>query len=188
MKDSLTRQLDYEHQQRAREQITELLTEAADWELPPDMLRRQSQRELERAVMELQRSGFSETDLRAHENELRQNSQARTAQSLKEHFILERIAEDENIEEEPADYDAEIALMAGQTGESPRRVRAQLEKRGAMDILRNQIIERKVIALVMEHAKFKDVDYTPPGEPEVEAVPIAIGGEADDHEESDEEE
>ena len=42
-----------------------------------------------------------------------------------------------------------------------RRVRARLEKRGLMDALRNQIIERKVIELITEHAKFKDVKYQP---------------------------
>ncbi|MCG8585743.1 MAG: trigger factor, partial [Pirellulales bacterium] len=126
VKESLERQLDYQHQQRAREQITELLTESADWELPPEMLKRQSQRELDRAIMELRRSGFSEADIRMHENELRQNSSTRTAQSLKEHFILERIAEDESIEDKPQDYEMEIALIASQTGESPRRVRAQI--------------------------------------------------------------
>jgi trigger factor len=180
VKDSLKRQLDYQHQQRAREQITELLTESADWELPPDMLRRQSQRELERAVMELRRSGFSDSDIRMHENELRQNSGARTSQALKEHFILERIAEEENIEDTAEDYETEIYLIAAQTGESVRRVRAQIDKSGSMDILRNQIIERKVIAQVMEHAKFKDVDYTPPGESDTEAMPIAIGGAGKD--------
>ena len=30
-----------------------------------------------------------------------------------------------------------------------------------MDALRNQIIERKVLDLVLEHAKFKDVPYKP---------------------------
>ena len=30
-----------------------------------------------------------------------------------------------------------------------------------MDALRNQIIERKVIELIEEHAKFKDVKYEP---------------------------
>ena len=71
---------------------------AANWELPPAMLRRQSRRELQRAVMELQRSGFSEEEIRAHENSLRQNSMASTARALKEHFILERIAEEEEID------------------------------------------------------------------------------------------
>ena len=48
--------------------------------------------------MELQRSGFGEEEIRAHANELRQNSMESTARALKEHFILERIAEDEEIE------------------------------------------------------------------------------------------
>ena len=61
--------LEYQQQQRAREQITAALTVAADWELPPELLQRQSQRELQRAVMELQRSGFSEDEIRAHEND-----------------------------------------------------------------------------------------------------------------------
>ena len=124
IKDNLERRLDYEQHQRARDQITAALTEAADWDLPSELLARQSRRELERAVLELQRSGFSEDEIRAHENEIRQNSRAATARALKEHFILERIAEDEGIEIEDGDYDAEIDLIAAQSGESPRRVRA----------------------------------------------------------------
>ena len=82
------------------------------------MLSRQIHRELQRAVLELRRSGFSDDEIRAHENELRQNSRAATARALKEHFILERIAEEEKIEDEPEDYDHEIALIAAQSGES----------------------------------------------------------------------
>ena len=78
---------------------------------------------------------------------------------MKEHFILERIAEDEEIEEEPADYEAEVALIAAQSREPIRRVRARIEKQGLMDALRNQIIERKVIAAITEHAKFTDAPY-----------------------------
>ncbi|OYV78441.1 MAG: hypothetical protein B7Z73_19790 [Planctomycetia bacterium 21-64-5] len=78
---------------------------------------------------------------------------------MKEHFILERIAEEEKIEEQPEDYDMEIARIAQQSGESPRRVRAQLEKRNLMDTLRNQIIERKAIDLILEHASIKEVPY-----------------------------
>ncbi|MBW3600538.1 MAG: trigger factor, partial [Planctomycetes bacterium] len=94
----LERQLTYHQERQIRRQITSILTESADWDLPPDLLRRQARRELERAVMELQSSGFGEEEIRAYENELRQNSMASTARALKEHFILERIAEEEKIE------------------------------------------------------------------------------------------
>ncbi len=159
IRDQLARQLEYEQHRRARQQITAALTVAADWELPPAMLRRQSHRELQRAVMELERSGFSDEEIEAHENMLRQNSNAATARALKEHFILERIAEEEEIEVAEDDYDAEIRLLAAQSGDSPRRVRARLEKSGSMDVLRNQIVERKVIERILEHASFKETPY-----------------------------
>ena len=159
IKDTLGQRLEYQQRQRAREQITAALTVAADWELPPDLLQRQSHRELQRAVMELQRSGFGEEEIRAHENLLRQNSRASTARALKEHFILERIAEDQQLDADENDYEAEIEAIAKQANESPRRVRARLEKRGSMDVLRNQIIERKVIELIQANAVFTEVPY-----------------------------
>src|SRR4051812_7792505 len=174
---NLQRQLEYQQQKIARTQISALLTKSADWELPPGLLQRQSARELERAVMEMRRSGFSEAEIRARENLLRQNSTTSTATALKEHFILERIAEEEKIAEEESDYEKEIFLIAAQSGESPRRVRAQLEKRGLMDVLRNQIIERKVLALVQSEAKFKDEPYEPE-KSDTEAISMAAGGGA----------
>ncbi len=172
----LQRQLEYEQQQKIRGQITSSLTEAASWELPPALLKRQSARELERSVMELRRAGFSEAEIRARENQLQQNSAASTAQSLKEHFILERIAEEADIEAEEGDFEKEIFLMSMQSGESPRRVRAQIEKKGLMDVLQNQILERKVLELVQSEAKFNDEPYEP--EPlDVEAIYLAAGGD-----------
>jgi trigger factor len=179
LKDTLDRRLQYDQQRRAREQVLAALTEHADWDLPPELLKRQAGRELQRSVMELQRSGFSDAEIRAHENELRQNSGAATARALKEHFILEKIAEDEKIEDLPEDYDLETALIAQQTGESARRVRAQLEKRGLLDTLRNQIIERKAIDLILSKAKFKEVPYKPESSA-AEAIDQAAGGGEDE--------
>lgn len=173
--DELKRQLQYHQQQSARQQITAALTAAATWDLPPDLLRRQSVRELERSVLELRRSGFNDDEIRAHQNELRQNVLASTARALKEHFILEKLAEQENIEDLPEDYDHEIRLIAAQSGESPRRVRAQLEKRDLMDILRNQIIERKTIDLILSRAEFRDVPFELE-EVDTEAVDLSAGG------------
>jgi trigger factor len=175
IRDQLARQLEYEQHRRAREQITAALTVAARWELPPAMLQRQSRRELQRAVMELQRSGFSDEEIHAHENALRQNSMAATARALKEHFILERIAEDEQVDATEQDYEAEIRLLAEQSGESARRVRARLDKSGSMDVLRNQIIERKVIERILAQATFKEVPYDL-RRTDQEAVDHAAGG------------
>jgi trigger factor len=175
IRDQLARQMEYEQHRRARQQITNALTVAADWELPPAMLQRQSHRELQRAVMELQRSGFSDEEIHAHENALRQNSAAATARALKEHFILERIAEEEKADATEEDYEAEIRLIAAQSGESARRVRARLDKSGSMDVLRNQIVERKVVERILAHATFKEIPYDLRRTDE-EAIDHAAGG------------
>ncbi len=181
VRDNLTRQLEYQQHRRAREQVTAALTVAADWELPPGLLDRQSEREMNRAVMELQRSGFGEDEIRSYENQLRQNSREETSRALKEHFILERIAEDRDIDVEEADYDAEIALIAMQSGETPRRVRARLDKSGTMDALRNQIIERKVIDVILAEATFEETPFEPESSDST-AINRAAGGGEDESE------
>lgn len=172
----LEKQLSYQQRQRVRQQITSLLTVAANWELPPDMLRRQARRELDRAVMELQSHGFTHDAIRSHANDLQQNILAYTSRALKEHFILERIAEDQKIEAEEADFEEEIKLIAEQNDESVRRVRARLDKQGAMDTLRNQIVERKVIDLIESKATFNEVPYVPPKN-EASPIDFAVAGQ-----------
>ncbi len=153
------RKLHYAQREQIRDQISKSLTQSATWALPPDLLRRQSRRELDRAVMEMRSSGFDESEITGRLNTLRKNILEKTEMLLKEHFILERIAEEEKIEDEPRDYDVEIARIAAQQQDSPRRVRATLERQGQMDSLRNMIIEQKVIDVITEKAKFKGTPY-----------------------------
>ena len=177
--DSLKQQLAYEQRQQTRQQVTQALTVAASWELPPALLDRQTSRELERMIMELKSSGYTEDAIQREINYLRQNSRMVVTNSLKEHFVLEKIAEVENIEPSQQDYDLEIAMIAAQSNTTPRRIRAQLEKQGKMDLLRNQVVERKVINLILESAKFVDTPFELEGITE-EALDRAAGGH--DHE------
>jgi trigger factor len=174
----LERQLDYHQRRELRKQITRQLTAGATWDLPPHLLRRQFRRELDRMVMELQSAGFDNETIQSHSNQLRQNSLKNTEVLLKEHFILERIAEENKFEAEPQDYDKEIKLIAQQSGESTRRVRARMEKRGQLDTLRNQIVEGKVIDLITQHATITSKPLDLPAN-ETTAVNFAIGQSVD---------
>ena len=108
--------------------------------------------------MELRSAGLDDETIQAYANQFQQNSQESARKALKEHFIFERIAEDEGIEATDSDYDDEIRNIAIQSDESPRRVRARMEKRGQMDTLSNLIVERKVIELICSKAKFSEVE------------------------------
>jgi trigger factor len=176
---SMEERLEYAQREKIRDQISKLLTESADWALPPDLLRRQSRREIERSTIELRSSGFSESEITARLNRLRKNILERTEILLKEHFILERIAEEEKVEDEPMDYEIEIARIAAQKNDSPRRVRAKLERSGQMDAMRNMIIERKVVALITEHAKFKGTGFKIDEDEDTSALDFFAAGNSD---------
>jgi len=105
---------------------------------------------------------------------LRQRSVSMTRQNLKEHFVLDRIAEEEGIEVTASEIDTEIAMMAMQAGENPRRVRARLQKSGMIENLDAQIRERKAVDVITEHAQFEDVEMEPPTDRDVEAVSRSI--------------
>ncbi|MDO5565915.1 MAG: trigger factor, partial [Planctomycetia bacterium] len=102
--------------------------------------------------------------------------------ALRQHFILEKLAEVENIEADPQDYEIEISRIAEQMGETPRRLRAQLERSGEMDILHNQIIERKVLDMIQEEAKITDGPYDSNLADNEEALDMSATG-ADESEE-----
>jgi len=188
----LDRQVTYEQRQTTRRQVLDKITNSADWELPEDLVLKQVENALRREILEMQQAGFTTQQIQARENELRQQAVSSTHRALKEHFVLDKIATDANLQVEPSDIESEIRLMAMQRGESPRRVRARLTKSGMIENLEAQIRERKAVDLILSQAKFKDVPMPAAEEDRVEALARSICGlgsqtESAADEESDEE-
>jgi trigger factor len=154
--------------------VLERITESADWELPEDLVRKQVENALRREVLEMRQAGFPPREIRARENQLRQNAISMTRKNLKEHFVLDRVAEEEKIEVDSSDLDYEINMMAVQSGENPRRVRARLQKSGVIENLEAQIRERKAVDVILEHAQFTDKPLPLTWQTEVEAVDRSI--------------
>jgi trigger factor len=153
----LEKQADYHQKQLLRQQITTKLIAGANWELPPSLVRKQTERELQRRVLELRRNGFTDDQIRSVVNGMRRNAEAETQTALREHFVLEKIAEALSIEPADAEYDDPINMIAEQSDISPRQVRAKLERTGQMDALRNQILERTVINKITEAGKVTEI-------------------------------
>jgi trigger factor len=166
----LERQVKYEQRQSCRRQVLAQITESADWDLPEDLVSKQVENALRREILEMQQAGFTSREILARENDLRQRSLSMTRQNLKEHFVLDKIAEQENIEVNSDDLNAEIAMMAMQRGENPRRVRARLVKSGMIENLEAQVRERKAVDVILDSAKFTDSQMPAPVESEVEAL------------------
>jgi trigger factor len=153
----LDRRLEYSQRQSAREQVLGLITASATWELPQDLLMRQARKTLARRVMEMREAGIQEDEIKSRQRLLERDVLSNTASALKEHFVLQKIAEQEKIELDQQEIDDEIGRIADQYGESPRRIRAQFERDDLMETLAAQLIERKALNLILESAEYEEV-------------------------------
>jgi trigger factor len=176
VKDILERQVTYRQRQSAREQLLGIIGESANWELPEELVLKQVENALHREILEMQQAGYTPKEIRARENDLRQRSVSVTRQAMKEHFILDSIATAENIEVSPQDIEMEIMMMAFQSGETPRRLRARLVKTGVIENLEAQIRERKAVDVALAKAKYEEVEMEDDmvNELDVEAVDDSI--------------
>jgi trigger factor len=152
----LRRRLEYLQRQSAREQVLQQVNAAASWQLPQDLLMRQARRALHRRIMEMRADGISEDEINARVRLMQQDVLRSTEMALKEHFVLQKIAEVEKIEVNEDDMEDEIERLAAQNNESPRRVRARFEKEDLMDALAAEMIERKALDLILDSAEYED--------------------------------
>lgn len=175
----LESRLEYDQRQVARDQVLSHIAASASWDLPKDMLMRQARTALQQRVMEMRQAGMSDDEINARSRVLQQDVLQTTAKGLKEHFILQKIAEVEKIDVSDDEIDAEIETLAEREQQSPRRVRAQLERDDLLENLAILIIERKVMDFILDQAEYEDVAL----EPEKGVAPVeaqAVAGEMRD--------
>jgi trigger factor len=146
-----------QQRQAVRREVLNTLIRETPFDLPADLVARQEKSTLRRIVAQMQQEGFSEGDIRAREAEIRANAHETTLRSLKEFFILAKVAEAEGLTVEDADLELEIESIAARSDESPRRVRSRVEKEGLADALASEILERKAIDRILEYVKFEEV-------------------------------
>ena len=157
----LNRLMDYTQRNVARQSVLELLAKDAKWDLPQDLLTRQARKTLQRRVMEMRSAGMSDDQIVGRRRVMEQDAVRSTAAALSEHFVLQKIAEIEKIEIEDEDIDDEIDNIAEQQNETPRKVRARMERDDLMEALATELLERKALELVLATATFEEYEHNP---------------------------
>jgi trigger factor len=143
--------------QALRREVMANLIDQVPFDLPADLVARQEKTTIRRLVTELKQQGLDESGIRAREAEIRSNAHESTLRSLKEFFLLAKIAEAEDIKVEEEDFENEIELIARRSDESPRRVRSRIEKDGLSDVLASQILEQKTLERILDFVAFEEV-------------------------------
>lgn len=158
LKEMLVRRFQAQQRQTVRDALMEKMISATPFDLPADLVTRQEHSTLRRVISQLKEDGATASEIRAREAELRANAHEMTLRSLKEFFILAKIAEAESIKVEDSHIEDEINAIAERTDESPRRVRARVEKEGLADAIATDILERRALNCILESVTYIDVD------------------------------
>jgi trigger factor len=169
----LDRYLEYTQRNVARGEVLKQLAGTTNWDLPQDLLKRQVRKTLARRVMEMRSAGMTDEQIVGRQRVLEQDAIRSTAAALKEHFVLQKIAEVEKLEIEDADIEAEIDAIADRTNESPRKVRARLEREDLIEPLATELLERRALDLILSTATYDDYPFNPLKEQADEGVATA---------------
>lgn len=146
-------------------QILEFLDKNLEFELPPQVLAQETQRQVNQIVTRIHQRGMSEDQITEQKDAIIQHASNQAEVNVKTAFIVRQIAEKEKIratEQELATYCVHLAQSAGITLKKYLR---QLQKSDALEDVMDRISHIKTLKFLRDHANVTDAPLATPGEP-----------------------
>ena len=151
---------------RAQEEaVQQWLLERIPFELPADLAARHASRLLQRRMVDLQYRGIPVGEIEKRLGEIKHATTEEAVRDLKLLFILDVIAKKEKVEVTDAEVDARVKMIAMQYKRREDRLREEMQEQGTLDSLRTQILEDKVVRLLLEKAKITTPEPKPEEKP-----------------------
>lgn len=134
---------------RQKDEILKWLLEHTDLkDLPQSTIEEQARHIIRDVVAQNIRRGASKEEIEAHRDDIFKNAAQSSADRVRMDYILSRIADEEKVSVDEDEVTRHLAEMAARHGMTPQRLRADLEKREAMDALRRSVRLEKTLDLV----------------------------------------
>jgi trigger factor len=125
-------------------------------ELPESLVERETSALVRDMLTRAAQQGGSREMLEQHRDEIMGSASQSAHDRVKLSYIVERIANDEDIAIDDADVDKHIEVMAQRYGMPPERIRPELEKQDeGLQNLRTEVRGDKVMEFLLENAKIK---------------------------------
>lgn len=164
LKDAIREQLGEEKKKSVADakvnQVVEILNGSVDFDIPLALLEQEAQGAAMNMVERARQQGMTEEMITEQQDEISEaaNNQAKT--NLKTNFILQEIAEKEEIEVTDQDVIQRIAGMAEQAKKPLKKYIKELQKANAIQNVRNSVLIGKAIDFVVEKANVKEITTT----------------------------
>jgi trigger factor len=158
LKQQMQEKITYDVQQAMREQVYNYLLNNVKVELPSKLSDRQADRVVSRRAVDLMMRGMPREQVEANVERLRHGAKDEAVRELKLFFILQRIANDMNVDVDEAELNGRIAMLAAQRGRRPEKMKQEMAKDGTMANLYVQLREQKAIDAILQNAQVEEVD------------------------------
>jgi len=139
----------HQAEHEAKDKLVSELVRRNDFEVPESLIEHQIDIRLERGLRALAAQGLTAEQMKKMDlNRLRAGQREQAIQDLKASLLLEKVADEENIQVGDEELDREVESLAVQTKQTVEAVRARLTKDGGLDRIRNRIRNEKTIDLL----------------------------------------
>ncbi len=145
-------------QNNMRDQVAKSLLEGVTMDLPTKLSTKQEGRIVQRRAMDLLQRGVPEDQIVANIENLRGGAKDEAVRELKLFFILQKIAEDQQVDVTEGELNGNIAAIAAQRGIRPEKLKQQMQTEGSLQNLYIRLRELKAIDKILETAKIEEVE------------------------------
>ena len=145
-----------------REQVLQYLLDHTTLDVPEKLSARQTDRAVLRRVVELQQAGAPVGEIEKRIDELRTSATEEVARELKLEFILEKVAEQLEVDVTDEEVNSEIAVIARRYNSRFDRIRDDMHRRGLLAQLAEQIRQDKCVRVILGDGRI--VAVQPDGE------------------------
>jgi trigger factor len=139
----------HQAEHEAKDKMVAELVRRNDFEVPESLIEHQIDLRLERGLRALAAQGLTAEQMKKMDlNRLRAGQREQAIQDLKASLLLEKVADEENVQVSDEELDREVESLSRQTKQAAEAVRARLTKDGGLDRIRNRIRNEKTIDLL----------------------------------------
>jgi len=139
-----------EKAEAVRTSVVDQLLGKIEFSVPPSMHARESYDVLVNMYQEAARGGTDEAQLREQLDSMRQQADEQATANLKRRFVLEKIADEEDIRVDPQELDATIKMMASYQKVTEKKCLQRLRESGRLMDLLDDMRSSKVIQRIIQ--------------------------------------
>ncbi len=143
----------HQAQHEAKEKLVGELIQRNDFEVPDSLIEQQIDIRIERGLRALAAQGLTAEQMKKMDlSRLRAGQREQAIHDVKAALLLERVAEEENVQVSDEELNQELESLARQSKQTSEAVRARLTRDGGLDRIRTRIRNEKTLDFLYDQS------------------------------------